>query len=97
VTISMDSVVCASEGQLSADLHGETVILGLDKAMYYGTDDVGSYIWDQLASPKKVSSIRDSILSYFDVASEICERDLLHFLEQLDKEELIHVMDDASR
>ena len=94
MTITTDSVVAASESQVSANLQGETVILGLEKAMYYNTDDVGSLVWEMLASPTRVSMIRDAILAEFDVDPEICERDLLDFLGQLEAENLLRVLRD---
>ena len=94
MTITTDSVVAASESQVSANLQGETVILGLEKAMYYDTDDVGSFVWEMLASPTRVSVIRDAILAEFNVDSDVCERDLLSFLDQLEAESLLQVLPD---
>jgi hypothetical protein len=91
MSLSVDSVVVAAREQISADLEGETVILGIDKALYYGIDEVGASIWKLLKEPVPVGAIRDRITEEYDVDSATCERDVIAFLERLEAESLIVV------
>jgi hypothetical protein len=91
--ISSSSVVVAAQNQVSCDLGGEGVILGLTRGVYYGLGTVGATIWGLLRTPRRVGEIRDAITSAFDVEVDRCERDLVAFLNELADEGLIDVRD----
>jgi|SRR6516225_5094718 hypothetical protein len=95
MTISKDSVVVAVKSQVSCQLDRETVVLHFDKGLYFGLNEVGTLIWDQMQRPRKVHEIHDAILREYDVSSEQCERDLFALLEELTKQGLIEVRDEA--
>jgi hypothetical protein len=97
MSVTVDSVVVAAGDQISADLDGEAVVLGLDKGMYYGLGDVGSRIWELVHESTSVADIRDTIVAEYDVDETTCQRDLLRFLQQLEGEGLLVVTDEASR
>lgn len=85
------SIVCAGSQQVSSDLAGETVLLSLDTARYFGLPGVGSRIWELLRAPVRVSDICAAITGEYDVSAERCEADTIHFLRQLLEKGLIEV------
>jgi coenzyme PQQ synthesis protein D (PqqD) len=89
--ISTSSIVAASKDQVSSDLAGETVLLSMQSAMYYGLDQVGSRIWELVREPIRVSDLRDAIMREYDVEPERCEADVLAFLRELAANGLIEV------
>jgi hypothetical protein len=91
--ISSTSTVVASKEQVSSDLAGETVLLSMQSAMYYGLDEVASRIWELVREPIRVSEVRDAILAEYDVEPERCEADVLAFLRELAGKGLIEVTD----
>jgi hypothetical protein len=93
--ISTSSIVVATKDQVSSDLAGETVLLSMQSAMYYGLDEVGSRIWELVREPIRVSALRDAITAEYDVEPERCELDVLGFLRELAANGLIEVTDGA--
>lgn len=91
--ISTSSIVVAAKDQVSSDLAGETVLLSMQSAMYYGLDQVGSRIWELVREPIRVSEIRNAIMAEYDVEQERCEADVLAFLRELSGKGLIEVTD----
>jgi len=89
--ITLSSIVVASRDQVASDLGGETVLLGLRTARYYGLADVGARIWELLREPSSVSNVCETIAREYDVMPERCEADVLRFLEDLAEQELIEV------
>ncbi len=89
--LSLDSTVIASPDQVSSDLAGETVLLSMTSAKYYGFAGVGSRIWELVAKPAKVRDICDTISAEFEVSRAECEADVLGFLEQCLKSGLVEV------
>jgi hypothetical protein len=85
------SVVVLVPAQVSADLDGETVVLGLDSGTYYGLVGIGSRIWELIRQPRTVAELCDVIVAEYEVAPQTCERDLMSFLDRLASEQLIEV------
>jgi hypothetical protein len=96
MTISRDSVVVAVKSQVSCQVDAETVVLHFDKGLYFGLDEVGTLIWNQVQQPRKVREIRDAILREYEVSSEQCERDLFTVLGELSAKGLVEVRDAAT-
>ena len=94
-SLTTSSIIVAANGQVSTDLGGEAVILGLETGRYYSLNDSGSTVWSMIQEPRTVSEIRDAILDTYDVESEVCERDLFALLGQFAQEGLIAVNVDA--
>jgi hypothetical protein len=93
--ISKASTVVAIKDQLSADLKGEAVILNCNNGVYYGLNEVGNSIWAFVQEPRQVAEITAKIESEFDVAPDVCERDVVALLSQLADAGLIEVRDAA--
>jgi hypothetical protein len=89
--ISTESVVVASQNQVSSDLAGEAVILAVDSGTYYGLDAVGLRIWQLLKEPKSVADIVLTLVTEYDVEPDRCERDVIVLLTKLAEEGLIEV------
>lgn len=86
-----DSTITVSEEQVSCDLGGESAILNLGNGVYYGLDPLGARIWELIKEPRTVSQVKDAILEEYDVAADVCERDLVALLTHLSDEGLIQV------
>ena len=87
--LSLDSVVVSAEGQLSADIGEECVILNSTKGAYYGLERHGVLVWHLIQQPRRIAELRDAILDEFEVESARCERDLMELLTELQEEGLI--------
>lgn len=85
------SVVVAARGQVSAELEGEAVILGLGDGIYYGLDGVGAMVWELLRDPRSVAELRDAVTAAYDVDAATAERDLLALLRELAERGLVEV------
>jgi hypothetical protein len=89
--ISLDSMVVASEGQVSSEIGEEVAILDLKAGTYYGLDSVGARVWELIQRPKSVGEIRNVLLEEYEVEPKRCERDLLALLQTLVNEGLVEV------
>ena len=83
------------DGAVSSDLEGETVILSLDSGIYFGLDGVGSEIWHLLDARRTVNTIVGQLRREFRVTEERCQEDVLNFLRELERKNLIKVDDTA--
>jgi hypothetical protein len=69
------------------------VVFHYDKGLYFGLNEVGTLIWNQVQQPRTVHEIRDAILREYEVSDEQCDRDLFALLRQLSEKGLLEVRD----
>lgn len=89
--LSLSSLVRWSDDQLAATVDQEIVILSVERGSYYGLDDIGSEIWQQLSQPISVGALCDALAAKYDADRDIIERDVLGLLEKLAAEGLVSV------
>ena len=90
--IASGTTVVASPDQVSCDLAGETVILSLTNATYYGLDAVGTFVWALLRERRTVAELRDEVSRVYAVEREDCERDLVDLLRDMAEHGLVEVI-----
>ncbi len=93
--LDVNSVLVASQDQVSADLSSDTdgsvVILNLKDGVYYELKEVGARIWNLIQQPYSIQSITNRLLEEYEVDAEQCEADLLVLAEHLARLGLIQV------
>lgn len=91
IPITADSLVCQSRNQVSTEIDGETVLLSIDKGNYYGMNQILTAIWNWLGEPTTVSDICKKMTETYEVSAEVCEKDIMKVLGDLQKEGLIDI------
>ena len=91
--LSLESIVVVNSVTVSTDLDGEIIILEMNKGMYFGLDAVGAEVWKLLQQPRRLREVHDAILRDYDVAPDVCERDLLSLLDDLARSGLVEVVE----
>ncbi|HTS93211.1 MAG TPA: PqqD family peptide modification chaperone [Stellaceae bacterium] len=82
-TLSPTSRVRRSEDQIAAPVDDEIIILSVERGSYFGLDDIGSDIWERLASPIRVDALCDALAAEYDADRATIERDVLALLDKL--------------
>lgn len=86
------SRLAASADQVSCELDGQAVILGLADGVYYGLDPVGATVWALLEKgPHTVAQLRDAVLEGFEVDAATAEADLLELMHDMLMRGLVHL------
>lgn len=88
-----DTMVVRSMEPVDAEVDGAVVMMSLRRGNYYGLDGVGSRIWQLVVEPVSVGAICDALALEYEVDAEQCEKDVIEFLAELDREGLIEVRD----
>ena len=90
--IDFDTVVVQTEGIFSSELDGETVLMSLTQAAYFGLDSTGQVIWNMIDQPRPVGALCDKLVADYNVERSTIERDVFDFLNELNKEGLIQIV-----
>lgn len=59
-----------ASGVVAADMNGETVMMDIDKGVYFALAGTGSQIWSALESPATLAEVIGNIRREYDVAEE---------------------------
>lgn len=92
--LSVSSIVNVNKQAFSCNLDQEVVVLGIKDGVYYGLDNLGSFIWNIIQEPIKVEKVRDTILEKYEVEKSVCESDLMNFLQNLHEKGLLEVQNE---
>jgi Coenzyme PQQ synthesis protein D (PqqD) len=93
--VSLSSTVVATSDQVSSDLAGEVVILGLSSGVYYGLNEVGASIWNLIQQSRTIQEIQDALLQEYDVEASQLKLDIFSLLSELSAVGLIEIKDEA--
>lgn len=75
---------------LSSTIDDDLVIFSAKNGMYYGTQIVGSRIWSLIENEMTVARICEQLMQEFEVDRDICEHEVLAFLQQLHSDGLVN-------
>jgi hypothetical protein len=81
--IHLQSIIARNPEIIHNDIDGEVVIMSIEQNKFYGIDKIGTCIWKLLDTPKNVENIIDEMLKQYNVTREVCETDILSFLNKM--------------
>ncbi len=73
------------------EVDDEMVLLDMNSENYFGLDEVGTAIWQAMEKDKSLQEVLDSLLQEYEVESDVLEKDLIRFVNQLLDNQLIEV------
>lgn len=91
--ISADSIIQRNKDIISSEIDGETVMMDSSFNNYFGLKEVGTFIWQLLEEKRSVREICETLIDKYDVSHGQCLEDILPFLEELHKQQMIEVKD----
>lgn len=92
MSLKLSTLVKQSSDQVSCNIDREVAILNLKSTLYFGLDDVGSFIWQMMREPTRVVEICKAIVDQFEVDEAQSQVDVMAFLGELDKVGLIELV-----
>ena len=94
--IQLENKIARSEGFITSTVDDEVMMMSIEKGHYYGLDDIGSHIWQQLENPVRVADLCAQLSTEFNVDQDQCETDVLAFLNELADEGMISIVTESS-
>lgn len=92
VTIDMNSTIVRDKDIIFSELDGEAVMVSLDHGEYYGINPIGTRIWNEIKTPRKVSELCEILMSDFNVTLEQCSKDVLIFLNTMGVKGIVKIV-----
>ncbi|MNF93726.1 Coenzyme PQQ synthesis protein D (PqqD) [compost metagenome] len=93
--LSRHETVVQAKGNLVSNMNGETVMMSIESGKYYNLGDIGGRIWSLIEAPTNIEALVGTLTNEYDVSVADCEAEVIAFLENLAKEQLIVVHQEA--
>jgi hypothetical protein len=82
-TVTLDSTLTVSDDVVSQELDGETVLLSLDRAEYFGLNATGTVVWNGLVSGLGLRAIVDKLAQDFTIDAARATGDVIALAQEL--------------
>lgn len=76
---------CRNPDLIGATIDDELVMMSVEHGQYYGLGGVGPRVWELIEQPRTLEQLVEQVLEEFEVEREVCEKDMVEFLEQMEK------------
>ena len=96
MSIEMTTRVIRLGGLQTANVDDDIVILNITTNSYVALDDIGRRIWELIETPRRVEELCAQLTSEFNGISQQIQADVLSFLNELENEKLVHVVDEET-
>lgn len=90
-TFTPNTVLCRVETVMSSEVGDETMMMDIDRGMYYALNPVSSRIWALLKQPLSAQAICEQLLKEYEIEPSVCEREVIEFLSELLDRKIITV------
>jgi hypothetical protein len=90
--IAPETMIRRSEALLFNNLGSDIVMMDIEQGSYYGLEGVAARIWEFTENPVSVRSLCDRLTSEYEVSPEQCRQDVIEFLNDLLKRNIVQVV-----
>jgi hypothetical protein len=91
MAISMKSKIVRSSDPIAEPVDDELVMADIDAGKYYGFNNIGTAIWQNLETKTSVDDLCKRLCESYEVTPEQCAAEVLKFLTELQTRNLISV------
>jgi len=89
--MDLNKQITFADTVFAQEVDGEMVLLDMNSENYFGLDEVGSTIWQTMGKGKSLQEVLNALLEEYEVESDVLEKDLIRFVNQLLDNHLIEV------
>ena len=86
---SLGDTVTVKADVVFKELSGEGVLLDLASGMYFGLDETSTRLWQLINERGLLQRVFDDMLAEFDVEPDRLQQDLLNFVGELTRRNLV--------
>ena len=91
MTIPLPNRATPANHVLFRQLDNEAILLDLETGQYYGLNEVGCQLWQQLATNPDPHQALTTILANYNVAQDQLTQDIAQWLAELNAAGLLHL------
>ena len=86
---ALDQPYCHHPDTVFVETDNEVLMLHFETGTYHGLNEVGSFIWKQLARPRTITEVSQAVEDAFEVDPARCLDDTRQFIETMIEDGLL--------
>jgi len=71
-------------------------MMSIESGKYYNLGGIGGRVWDMMETPIVIRQIIEHLLQEYEVDREICEQQVIRFLQQMKAEGMVQIVSSDS-
>ena len=91
--ITLQTIISRNPEIIHNDIDGEAVMMSIEQNNFYGIDKIGTHIWNIIENSTSAEKIIAEMMTSYKVEREVCEKDVISYLNEIFKNKLI-LLDD---
>ena len=91
--IALNQAYCHHPDTVFVETDNEVLMLHFETGTYHGLNEVGSFIWKQLARPRTIAEVSQAVEDAFEVESVRCLEETRQFVEAMIEDGLLRPAD----
>lgn len=95
-SIALNQHYCHHPDTVFVETDNEVLMLHFETGTYHGLNEVGSFIWKQLAQPRTITEVSRAVEDAFEVDPARCLEDTRQFFEAMIEDGLLRQADAAA-
>lgn len=88
-SISLNQAYCHHPDTVFVETDNEVLMLHFETGTYHGLNEVGSFIWKQLAQPRTIAEVSQAVEDAFEVEPARCLEETRQFIEAMIEDGLL--------
>ena len=89
--VTLDSVVTRCDEIVAGVVDADLIMMSIEYGKYYQLNPSAGQVWSLLEQPRTVTEICEMLSKDFKVTPEACEKDVLHFLDELVSRKIVTI------
>jgi hypothetical protein len=85
------TIVSRSPSILTAEVDGEIVMMSVERACYFGLDDIGSDIWRRIEPPCSFATLIDGLAADYEADRTTIVTDVQSLLDHMAKHDIVRL------
>ena len=88
-SIYLNQAYCHHPDTVFVETDNEVLMLHFETGTYHGLNEVGSFIWKQLAQPRTIAEVSQAVEDAFEVEPARCLEETRQFIEAMIEDGLL--------
>ncbi|WP_421716496.1 PqqD family protein [Arcobacter arenosus] len=89
--MTLDTKINIPDSLFLQKVDDETILLDSNTNEYFSINEIGTLIWETLEEKKDLNSVKEEIISNYEVDEKQVEKDILNFIQEVVNKGLITI------
>lgn len=91
--LSLNARISKRQDQLTSEIDGKVILLGIDSGKYFSFDDISTDIWNRLDGQPLLADLCSDLANDYGAAPDVIQEDVFKLITMLAANQLIEIIE----